>query len=96
MPTYTVQMQSVANVVEEMTQVAQQIQTLVDNLDSETQSSLADWTSAARDVYNQARAKWDNAARDMGTQAGNASAILNEINNSYQSAENRGVSMWQM
>ena len=72
MTTYTVNMNAVSSVAEEMGTIASQIQSLIEELDSSTQSSLAEWTSTARDVYNQARAKWDAAASDMAVQASRA------------------------
>jgi WXG100 family type VII secretion target len=74
--------------------IASYIQGLVEDLDNSTAQSLAEWTSSARDVYNQARAKWDAAAADMAVQAGNAQNSLSQINDSYANAEAQGMGMW--
>jgi WXG100 family type VII secretion target len=94
MTTYTVDMPTVSSVVEEMQQIAASISSMIEGLDSSTASSLAGWTSAARDVYNQARAKWDAAAGDMRSQANNAANALSQINDAYGSAEVQGSNMW--
>jgi len=94
MTTYTVQMSNVQLVAEEMGKIASSIQGLVEELDSSTAQSLAEWTSSARDVYNQARAKWDAAANDMAVQAANAQNSLSQINDSYANAETTGMGLW--
>jgi WXG100 family type VII secretion target len=94
MTTYTVNMSNVSEVVEQMSSIAAQINTLVQDLDSSTQSSLAEWTSSARDVFNQCKAKWDAAAADMSVQAQNASASLGSINENYALAEKQGSQLW--
>jgi WXG100 family type VII secretion target len=94
MTTYTVQMSNVQLVSEEMGKIASYIQGLIEDLDNSTTQSLAEWTSSARDVYNQARAKWDAAASDMATQAVNAQNSLSQINDSYANAETQGMGLW--
>jgi WXG100 family type VII secretion target len=94
MTTYTVQMSNVQLVAEEMGKIASYIQSLVEELDNSTAQSLAEWTSSARDVYNQARVKWDAAANDMAVQATNAQNSLSQITDSYANAETQGMGLW--
>lgn len=94
MTTYTVHMSNVQLVAEEMGKIAAYIQGLVEDLDNSTAQSLAEWTSSARDVYNQARVKWDAAANDMATQAARAQNSLSQINDSYANAETQGMGLW--
>src|ERR1700759_3892343 len=70
--TFTVNMSNVQEGASEMSATARYIQGLLEALDNGSKQNLAEWTSSARDAYNQAKAIWDNAAADMGTQASNA------------------------
>jgi WXG100 family type VII secretion target len=92
--TYTVNMSNLQQIAEEMGTIANQIQNALDEVESTISQSLAEWTSAARDAYNQAQAQWNADCAQMAVQATNAMNSLNDINNTYQSAESQGVSMW--
>jgi WXG100 family type VII secretion target len=94
MTTYTVNMSNVQEVAMEMGAISASINSLVQELDSSTAQSLAEWTSAARDAYNVAKAKWDAAAADMSVQARNAQASLSSINDNYANAETTGLGLW--
>lgn len=95
MTTYTVNVSQLAEIAGEMGQIARNIQSHLEELDNASLQNLAEWTSAARDAYNAAKAKWDAAAADMVTQAANAQASLATIGGNYQQAERVGMSLWQ-
>jgi WXG100 family type VII secretion target len=92
--TYTVNMSALQQIAAEMGTIANQIQSMIDELDSSTSQTLSEWVSAARDVYNQARAQWDAAAAQMGVQATNAMNSLNAISDNYSAAEAAGINLW--
>jgi WXG100 family type VII secretion target len=94
MATYTVNMSNVQEVVAEMGSISTYIQGLLEDLDNGTLQNLAEWTSSARDAYNQAKAKWDAAAADMSQQAKNAQMSLSSINDNYANAEFQGLGLW--
>ena len=94
MATYTVNMSNVQEVAAEMGSIAQYIQSMLEDLDNGSKQNLSEWTSSARDAYNQAKAIWDNAAADMVVQAGNAQASLSGINDNYANAEYQGLGLW--
>ena len=94
MATYTVNMSNVQEVASEMSAIARYIQSLLEDLDNGSKQNLAEWTSSARDAYNQAKAIWDNAASDMVTQASNAQASLSNINDNYANSEYQGLGLW--
>jgi WXG100 family type VII secretion target len=94
MATYTVNMSNVEEVASEMGAIAKYISGLLSDLESSTASSLAEWTSSARDAYNVAKAKWDAAAADMSVQASNAQNSLSSINDNYANAEYQGLGLW--
>ena len=95
MTTYTVNISQLAEIAGEMGQIAQNIRGDLEDLDNASMQNLSEWTSAARDAYNVAKAKWDAAAADMVTQAANAQASLATIGSNYQQAEQVGMSLWQ-
>lgn len=94
MATYTVNMSNVQEVAAEMGAIASSINTLVQDLDNSSKQNLAEWTSSARDAYNDAKAKWDAAAQDMSVQAQRAQSSLSEINDNYANAEYQGLGLW--
>jgi WXG100 family type VII secretion target len=94
MATYTVNITTLAEIAGEMGRISSNIQGILANLDNGTAQNLSEWTSAARDAYNVAKAKWDAAAQDMVAQAGNAQASLAAIGDNYQTAEQRGAALW--
>jgi WXG100 family type VII secretion target len=94
MATYTVNMSNVQEVAAEMGSIAQYIQGLLEDLDNGTKQNLAEWTSSARDAYNQAKAIWDSAASDMVVQATNAQNSLGNITDNYANAEYQGLGLW--
>lgn len=95
MATYTVSHAQMQDVIEHMGVVNGHINDLIDNLNSSTASSLAEWTSAARDHYNSSRAVWNQAAAAMNEHLARAQGALGNISEGYISAEQQGSAMWQ-
>jgi len=94
MVTYTVNISNVQEIAAEMGSIASYIQGVLDDLESSSAQSLAEWSSAARDTYNSVKAKWDQAAADMVTQAVNAQSSLGTITDNYANAEYQGLGLW--
>jgi WXG100 family type VII secretion target len=94
MATYSVNMSNVQEVAAEMGAVAQFIQSMLEDLDNGSKQNLSEWTSSARDAYNQAKQIWDNAASDMVAQASKAQSSLSSINDNYANAEYQGLGLW--
>jgi WXG100 family type VII secretion target len=94
MATYALNISNVQEIADEMGAIARYIQGLLEDLESGTAQSLAEWTSSARDSYNTAKAAWDKAAADMVTQACNAQGSLSSITNNYALAEYQGMGLW--
>jgi WXG100 family type VII secretion target len=94
MPTYTVQMDNVQAIAEEMNALGSRVQSLIDDLNTYCETNLADWTSAARDAYSTNKAQWTSAANDLPVQATNAHNALSEITDAYALAEYQGLGLW--
>jgi|HubBroStandDraft_3_1064219.scaffolds.fasta_scaffold16139_2 WXG100 family type VII secretion target len=94
MTTYTVNITTLGEIAGEMAQISTNIQGMLADLDNGTAQNLAEWTSAARDAYNVAKAKWDAAAQDMVAQSVNAQNCLVSIGGNYQQAEQAGTALW--
>jgi WXG100 family type VII secretion target len=94
MTSYVVNIPVVQEIAGEMGTLSTYIQNLLDDLESSTAQSLAQWNSAARDAYNAAKQIWDQAAADMVAQAANAQRSLASIGDGYSQAERQGSAMW--
>ena len=94
MTNYTVNLSNVQEVADQMGVLAGKISGALSLLESELQSTLADWTSDARDAYNVAKAKWDAAAAEMPQQAARAQSSLSQIHDAYANAEYQGLGLW--
>jgi WXG100 family type VII secretion target len=94
MTTYTVHMDNVQAVAEEMGTLGSRVQAMIEQLNSDCQASLAEWTSSARDAYTTYSGQWTNAANDLPVQAANAQNSLSEITNAYATAEYQGLGLW--
>src|SRR5438128_1550388 len=55
MATFTIQMEQVDYIVGEMNSISQRIQQTLATLDDEAKMNLSEWSSSARDTYQQAR-----------------------------------------
>jgi WXG100 family type VII secretion target len=71
-----------------------QLQSTLDTLQSQLQSSLQSWTGSARQAYYAAKAEWDAAAADMATVVQQLSAVVGTANHNYQAAESTNTAMW--
>lgn len=77
-----------------MAMITNRIHTLLEDLNSEVQTSLANWESGARDAYNAAKAEWDAAAARMPAALGRAEVALSSISDGYLRVEHYGVDLW--
>lgn len=94
MADYTVQMGAVDVSQQELMAATKRIQQLIEQLEQEARSSLAQWEGSVRDFYYVKKAEWDAAAAQMAQAAGRAGSQLGEINQSYNQAERYGTNLW--
>jgi WXG100 family type VII secretion target len=87
-------MSNVQAIAEEMGTLGSKVQSMIEQLNQDCQSSLAEWTSAAQGAYQTYQAQWTNAANDLPVQAQNARNALEEITNAYATAEYQGLGLW--
>lgn len=93
-PTYTFDHSIAASVGDTMISVTQQIQTELNDLDTQVKSNLANWSDDARDQYAIAKANWDNAALRMHTNLKFAVEGLAQIAGEYLNVTKSGVATW--
>jgi uncharacterized protein YukE len=93
MVTYAMFYSEVEDALTQMGTLAQAIQNTLDELENGTTQHLSEWTSAARNAYNERKAIWDRAAADMAAQAVVAQNSLGQILEAYRWAENQSSSM---
>lgn len=77
-----------------MAAITRNLQTMLQDLDTQVRSSLQEWTSDARLAYDQSKAKWDAAAARMPEALVRAETTLQEISGGYLRAEHTGTQMW--
>ncbi len=94
MTTYTVHMDNVAAVAEEMNALGPRIQEMIERLNADCAASLAEWTSTAQAAYQQYSAQWTQAANDLPVQANAAQNSLSQITDAYALAEYQGLGLW--
>jgi uncharacterized protein YukE len=94
MTTYTVHMDNVQAVAEEMGALGSRVQAMIEQLNADCNASLAEWTSSAREAYTTYSGQWTTAANDLPVQAANAQNSLSEITNAYALAEYQGLGLW--
>ena len=70
------------------------VQAMIEQLNQDCASSLAEWTSTAREAYQTYSGQWTTAANDLPVQAANAQNSLGEITSAYATAEYQGLGLW--
>ena len=70
------------------------IKATVDNLESDLQSSLSQWSGSAQTAYAGVKLQWDNALEHMASVLQQAQAHMGNAAETYQSVENRNASIW--
>jgi WXG100 family type VII secretion target len=92
--TYSVDLDRVAEIAQEMNNIAAQIQSTLEELEAQNSASLANWASWASEGYAEAKRQWDQKASDMVGQAAAAHAALTAIHENYTLAEQHGRHVW--
>jgi len=67
--------------------------TLTD-LQRNLESSLAQWSGAARSAYTQAKAEWDAASQHMASVLNQLGVTIGEANATYQATERQLTGLW--
>ena len=67
------------------------IESRLDQLESELNPRTADWNGNAKKAYDQAKAKWDQAMQEMTLLLQQASQGVDSSNAEYKAADARGA-----
>jgi WXG100 family type VII secretion target len=70
---------------------AKDIQSRLDQLEGDLKPLASDWTGAAKQAYDEAKATWDRAIADMIVLLQQASANVSTSNDEYKAADSRGA-----
>jgi len=73
---------------------ANQIESRLGQLESELAPLRADWTGAASESYQGAKAQWDSAIGDMKQLLADIGRAVTQSNADYQSTESRNAGRW--
>jgi len=72
----------------------QALQGTLSSLESELNSSLAQWSGSAQQAYFAAKQQWNAAAADMATVVNSLSHVIGMANENYISTESANRAMW--
>jgi WXG100 family type VII secretion target len=70
------------------------VQSTVENLESELQSNLGQWTGTAQEAYAQVKLQWDQALAHMAAVLQKAGGHIASAAETYQAVENQNLSIW--
>lgn len=84
----------VAGQSEALVGYTKQIANMIDQLDSQVQRVIQQWTGEARDQYYQRHHQWVQKVQDMGQLLQLSSTVLQELNQGYQITDNRLAQDW--
>ncbi len=70
------------------------IRSRLDQLDGELAPLRADWTGAASESYQRAKAEWTAAITDMQALLAEVGAKVSQSNADYQAAESQNQARW--
>ena len=73
---------------------ANQVESRLDQLESELAPLRSDWTGEASSSYQVAKTKWDTAMRDMKLLLADIGTTVANSNSDYQAAENQNRGRW--
>ena len=73
---------------------ANQVEARLDQLQTELAPLRSDWTGAASESYQQAKAKWDAVMADIRALLLDIGVGVNTSNSEYQSTENTNTARW--
>jgi early secretory antigenic target protein ESAT-6 len=71
-----------------------QLQSRLDELDRSLQPLQSDWTGAASESYQQARAKWTQAIGDMNNLLTEVGRAVTQSGSGYTDAERNNAGRW--
>jgi len=72
----------------------QSLNSTLQTLESQLQSSLNQWTGAAQTAYYAEKAKWDAAAQDMAMVVQSLGKAVGTANANYEVTEKTNSAMW--
>ncbi|MCO6011606.1 WXG100 family type VII secretion target [Actinoallomurus purpureus] len=67
---------------------------LLEELDRQLQSNLADWTGDARTQYHTAKAQWTAAANHMTAAMNQLAKVIGTAHENYTAVEKANAQMW--
>lgn len=80
--------------IADLTKAHRAVTEYLQSLESELNSSLAQWDGSAREAYSQAKAQWDQAANRMSEVIAKMSSVMTNISDNYGANEANIASSW--
>jgi early secretory antigenic target protein ESAT-6 len=71
-----------------------QLQSTLENLESQLAPMVGSWTGDAREAYFQQKKKWDDASAAMALILSQMGSAVDNANSNYQAAENSNMGRW--
>ncbi|MFD9698135.1 WXG100 family type VII secretion target [Lentzea sp. NPDC059081] len=94
MTTFTFDRGMADSVRDQMATITKNLQTELQNMDTQVRAALGDWTGQDKDQYEFAKREWDAAAARMPSSLNRAETVLNVITDGYLKIEHQGMNSW--
>ncbi|GAA4806774.1 hypothetical protein [Streptomyces ziwulingensis] len=94
MPTYTVNWAAFNEVLEQLTVLQNEVNTLNAGFAQGNSSALTEWDSEAREAFEVRRQAWNDATKNMELLAGQAQTAAAKCREEYQHAVQYGTQLW--
>ncbi|GLY00700.1 MULTISPECIES: WXG100 family type VII secretion target [Actinoplanes] len=94
MSNYTFDFVQADAVLTDMNNINKKIQSSLDEMEATVESSLQEWTGAARDQYYVSKQAWNSAADNMVIYLEQARQTLLTISDNYGTTEQRHSMIW--
>ncbi|MFF7361480.1 hypothetical protein [Streptomyces sp. NPDC008125] len=94
MSTYMINWAAVNEVLDQLTTVQTEIETLNEQFASGNTAALAGWDSSVKELFDANKAQWNQATANMGALAQQAQSAAASCRDDYVSAVNYGTQLW--
>lgn len=94
MSNYTFDFNQADAVLYDMNAINTRIKTALEQMEKTVETSLVDWTGAARSQYAVSKAVWNQSANEMTVYLEQARLTLLQISDNYGTTEQRHAQIW--
>ncbi|MFF8880689.1 hypothetical protein [Streptomyces flaveolus] len=94
MATYTVNWAALNEVLEQLTVVQNEINTMNSEFNTQNTSALNEWQSSVKEAFDAHKTEWNRATANMESLAKQAQTAAEQCREEYQNAVRYGMQLW--